>query len=324
MNHKIKKAYFILGAVFITIFLVGFLVGKISTGDEVENKDTEVRESGYAFISPLLDYQGSQQIKEGKVLSIARKVEDYIDSQKSTRNITYASVYVRELNNGPWFGINEKDDFSPASLLKVPIAIAVLKKADSDPSLLDKKIVNKSVEDGAVQNIVPTSQLKEGEKYTVWELMEHMILHSDNKAKNLLLASFNEEDFDHIYRDLGIDVPGPEQPEDFMSVKDYAAFFRILYNASYLNKQTSNKLLELLSRIDYKQGIVAGVPKDTVVSHKFGERGLGETKQLHDCGIIYYPKNPILLCIMTRGDDYEKLSNTIKTITQMVNELVSN
>lgn len=319
-----KKTYFALGLVLIVFFMVGFLIGKLSSDDEIENKDTEVRESGYTFISPLLDYQGPQQIKEGKVLSTARKIEDYIDSQKSAEDITYASVYMRELNNGPWFGINEKDDFSPASLLKVPVAIAILKKAEGDPSLLEKKIINKSIDDGAVQNIEPTSRLKEDGKYTVWELIEHMILYSDNKAKNLLLSSFNDDDLNRIYHDLGIGVPGSGQLEDFMSVKEYATFFRILYNASYLNKQTSNKLLELLSRIDYKQGIVAGIPRGTTISHKFGERGMGEIKQLHDCGIIYYPKNPILLCIMTRGGDFERLSNTIKTITQIVHKLVSN
>jgi len=61
------------------------------------------------------------------------------------------------------------------------------------------------------------------------------------------------------------------------------------------------------------------VPKEVRVAHKFGELGLpnGE-KQLHDCGIIYYPGNPYLLCVMSKGKDSQKLSGIIQTISSMV------
>jgi hypothetical protein len=55
-------------------------------------------------------------------------------------------------------------------------------------------------------------------------------------------------------------------------------------------------------------------------SHKFGERKFldsGET-QFHDCGIVYLPKKPYLLCIMTRGTDLNKATKVIKNISQAV------
>jgi len=78
--------------------------------------------------------------------------------------------------------------------------------------------------------------------------------------------------------------------------------------------------LEFLSQVEFKEGIVAGVPRDVVVSHKFGERGTADsnTLQLHDCGIVYYPSNPYLLCVMTRGSDFEKLKEVIKTISATI------
>ena len=89
--------------------------------------------------------------------------------------------------------------------------------------------------------------------------------------------------------------------------------------ASYLNEKYSEKALELLTRTEYKNGLVAAVPKEIVVAHKFGERNnVQSEKQLHDCGIIYYPDHPYLLCIMTRGSDYGTLEIAIQDVAVKV------
>jgi len=95
----------------------------------------------------------------------------------------------------------------------------------------------------------------------------------------------------------------------------------MLYNASYLNKELSEKALQYLSEVDFKQGLVSGVPQGIVVAHKFGEKVFGssaEIKQLHDCGIVYYPRHPYLLCVMTRGASFEYLDDTIRQISSLV------
>jgi hypothetical protein len=103
-----------------------------------------------------------------------------------------------------------------------------------------------------------------------------------------------------------------------MSVKDYASFFRILYNASYLSKDSSQKALSLLSEVDFTDGLRGGVPKDVPVANKFGERQVGTTQQLHDCGIVYLTDHPYLLCIMSRGSDFDELASSIKTVSHLV------
>jgi hypothetical protein len=72
---------------------------------------------------------------------------------------------------------------------------------------------------------------------------------------------------------------------------------------------------------------VAGVPPEIVVSHKFGERhfeGDVEIEQLHDCGIVYKPNHPYMLCIMTRGHDVRTLAPVIAQISKMVYSHVGN
>jgi hypothetical protein len=48
------------------------------------------------------------------------------------------------------------------------------------------------------------------------------------------------------------------------------------------------------------------------------ESTLTGERQLHDCGIVYAPGKPYLICIMTRGSDFKRLSPVIAQISKQV------
>ena len=85
----------------------------------------------------------------------------------------------------------------------------------------------------------------------------------------------------------------------------------------------SEKALELLDKTDFPQGIDAGTPPNINVADKFGERDFADaggkiySRELHDCGIIYYPEYNYLLCIMTKGRDLSELADVIKDISSL-------
>lgn len=284
----------------------------------ISNKTNEkeaLRQSGYKYISPLLECSDVRDISRGEV---EEAMSELINNRISNGDINYASVYFRDLNNGPWVGINEQEKFTPASLLKVPLLIAYLKIVQSNPSILKEKIRVEPNQTTLTQNITPSSSVIEGNEYTVDELLQKMIIYSDNQAANSLLKHIDINDLNQTYSDLGIKVPTGDASEDFMSVVEYASFFRILYNASYLNHDMSEKALEILTKSQFNQGLKAGVPENIEIAHKFGERVYTTNNQLHDCGIIYKDKSPYLLCVMTRGADFNKMINVIKDISQLV------
>ena len=310
------------------IFVIGMAGGwLIKYGFDNFNKNQssfrEIRQSGFKYINPLLECE--IETKEvGSLGLLKKKVAEFIDQKSGDNIIISASVYFRDLNNGPWFGLNEKEGFSPASLLKVPILITYFSAAEKDSQLLDKKIIftGKLTEDIAVPDIDSGDEMVVGQSYSVRELMRRMIVFSDNDAKNLLLLNLDAKIFDQCYRDLGITIPDVRTPEDFMSVKDYASFFRMLFNASYLNRGFSNAALEILTEVEFKDGLMSGVDKNVEVAHKFGERvnmiNGREVKQLHDCGIVYYPGHPYLICVMTRGQNFGEMAEVIKDISRIV------
>jgi beta-lactamase class A len=180
----------------------------------------------------------------------------------------------------------------------------------------DKEII----EDKTVrQNIVPDSKLELDKSYSIEELIRRMIVYSDNASKGLLLNNISEDVLNKVYTDLGIIIPDIRGKEDFLTTKEYSSFFRVLFNASYLNKDMSEKALGILSQTAFKMGIVRGVPSNIVVAHKFAERGnlSNQTVQLHDCGIVYYKEKPYLLCVMTYDRDFQELEAVIKEISEI-------
>jgi beta-lactamase class A len=287
------------------------------------NKITETRLRGnYKFINPLLECDSTAFGTDSELDNLKTKVQTYIKTQTDSQKISFAAVYYRDLNNGPWFGINSSELFSPASLIKVPLMIAYFKMADSNPSILQKQLFNTQTFNPVDQNIQPEITLTPNQKYTVEELIQRMIIYSDNLAYNLLNDNIDAQTVINVYNDLGVDISNAKTNPDgnIVSVKSYAAFLRILYNSSYLSKNMSEKALQLLSLSKFTQGIVAGVPQNVTVAHKFGERQYVSTgqKQLHDCGIIYLPENPYLICIMTRGQNFNELIGTIRDISSQV------
>lgn len=309
--------------IFLLIFSVGLAVGRKTKFSEPQ-KFSVMRSGGYRFINPLLEFDIAEISNEPRPFK--SKIQTKVQQLQADKKIRHISVYFRDLNNGPWFGINEKEKYAPASLLKVPVMISYLKAAETNPELLQKTLRYETEYLDDYQYIKPSMKIELGKEYTIEDLISRMIKHSDNLAGSLLRENMNTVavPLEKVLSDFGVDFELGVGDE--LSVKNYASFFRILFNSSYLNRESSEKALDLLSQTEFDDGLVAGVPQDLAVSHKFGERSSSQTaRQLHDCGIIYYPKHPYLLCTMTRGTvgatgDYVDISKAIGEISRLVYE----
>jgi len=288
----------------------------------------EKRQSGYTFINPLLEceYFNDKDIVLTK--NISKEVKKSVELFTSQPELLNISVYYKNLNSGYSFEINSDEIYSPASLFKVPLMIAILKEAQTNPLLMQTSIYydpNMSSEDQSIQYFKPDHLMEPNQEYTVEELLNNMIIYSDNTASNLLSQVVSEEKIIAVEDDLGLILIPDEEGMLSVSVKNYAGLFRILYNSSYLEPSLSEKALNILSQSSFVQGLPAKLPDNILVAHKFGERKFGDSfsnamndyseRQLHDCGIVYYSRAPYLLCIMTRGRDYERMLDSIQKLS---------
>jgi beta-lactamase class A len=313
------------------IFATGALAGHYVLPETlipkgVSDTDIQQQNSGYTYINPLLfcSDQAISNYTNKLPHEIEQKITNYLETAKIQGNLTEASVYYKDLNDGPWVLVNGNMRTVPASLLKVPVALTIFKHAEKDNTFFDKKFTLQTAGDANKgQYFVPASAIKPNAPYSVKQLVEYMLEDSDNGALYLLGSTLPEEEFVNSYKDLGIDPPTEVAPGYTMNVRTYASFFRVLFNASYLSRENSEQMLATLAQSRFPQGLEAGLPKDIVVAHKFGEfESEGNDRRLHDCGIVYRPHDPYILCVMTRGTNFEKLAAIISTVSSTVWEVL--
>ncbi len=291
--------------------------GPLTVVREVDDK--------YKLISPLLLCTSNEETPARELSGLHAKLLSFVTARTTSTNVQDISIYFRDLNSGNWTGVNETEKFAPASMLKVPTILALLKKARGNPDFLNTVVrYDGKIDETTAQNFKPKNKIRSGGTYTINELIRFTIVESDNNARALLHKYINPPEIKKVYNDLGIFIPGSQVSEDFMSAKTYSYFLRLLYNASYIGRVSSENALEMLTETSFDEGLRAGVPAYIPVAHKFGEREAVSAdnktveREFHDCGIIYAPEKPYLLCVMTRGSSFKSLSTVVAEASTLV------
>ncbi len=310
--------FFMFAAGAITAALIIFTFNKKSV---LSNAGVMLRDSTtpFIFIEPLLACDVGSTLESPSLAALKSTFTKRIQSATMGGSIVDASIYFRTLSTGEWTAINIDTNYAPASLMKVPILMAYLKQAESTPDLLAYKVtVTEDPAPNTEQEIAPANRVEVGETYTIEDLLQLMAAQSDNRALNILMRGVNIDILDEILDDLGVPIPD-EQENYTINPRLYSRFFRILYNATYLNDAMSERALRILSQASFTEGLQAGVPSGVAVAHKFGEAATTLTSgapahELHDCGIVYAPQ-PYALCVMTKGANATALATFIADIS---------
>ena len=286
----------------------------------------ETNAEDFAYIRPSITEANPDLRKIRELKPFRYKVDALIQEKIDDEEVTSVSVYFRDLENGNWFGIRADEKFSPENQLKLPVLIAYFKWSEDNPLVLRKKIFYRGVGGPFEPRFLKTPKpLEAGHDYTVNDLLFRMTAYGDNSAYALLLANLPPAYLQRTDKDLYVNYD-PAKKEDSLTLSAYASYFRVLFNASYLSEEMSEKALRYLARSTFRDGMAAGVPHDVNIASKAGERVIpvmdsagtsAEVLQLHEFGIIYHPERPFLLGITAQGDDFHELARAIRDITRL-------
>lgn len=292
--------------------------------EEIHGGDCTIqltRENVNGLIRPLL--LANIDKEDESLMALKQSISSFIEQEKLAGVIKSASVYVRRLNSGNWISINQSELFSPGSLMKVPTLITILKDAETNPAILEKKVLFKKHFSAIPSQTKTGPGLIEGTTYKVRELLDYMILYSDNDATALLNNVVKFDIMVKLFKDLKLQEPGYTQQDYLIGSSDYSRFFRVLYNSSYLNTQYSEYALKLLSKSTYREGLLKYTDSTLTVAHKFGERNNNGEQQLHEFAIYYINGDPYLLGVMTKGNDFRILPEVLSGVSKIVFDAIT-
>lgn len=246
-------------------------------------------------------------------------LRELLTSKYEKRDDYMVSIYFEYFPTGANISINKDEKVWPASLIKIPVAMAIMKKVQDKKWKIDNELVilddDKDSEYGDLYK-APT-----GSTFTIKKFLEESLIKSDNTAHFVLLRNLDGSELEDVYVHLGMDdvidalkkAPSKkEEVDNRITAKRYSIFFRSLYNATYLNQEYSELFLNILSNAP-RDLVGERIPKDVPFVHKTGIR-LDEAVRA-DSAIVYVPGRPYLLTVMIqkkgKGEFNEEEVNTL-------------
>lgn len=200
-----------------------------------------------------------------------------------------------------------------ASLIKIPIMIQAFRQAEKGCISFEMVLPLQHPVDGGSFGEKP-----EGTPVTICELVQHMIVESDNTCTNMLIDllgmdAINEE----IARQGMTNTVLQRKMMDFDAAKagqenkttasDMGHVLWQLAQRNCLGNAVDEAMLQILSRQEDNCILPAQIPNPVRVDHKTGELdGI-----YHDCGIVWKDKAPYVCCLMADGirDEAQTISD---------------
>ena len=217
----------------------------------------------------------------------------------------HPAVYVWEYENGKYLDINGGEQFSAASIIKLPVLVRMFKSIEANQmTIYDEMVLNNYYKAEGSGNL---QYMQTGSKYSLDELAKTMIQDSDNSATNMIMAKMGGMDDVNIgLRDWGIsktyvrtwlpDMSGT----NMTTAQDLAKILYNLDNPGFLNINSREYIIDYMSHVKNNKLIAAGLGEGALFVHKTGDIG----RMLGDAGIVFAPNGKKYIIVILANRPY--------------------
>ena len=217
----------------------------------------------------------------------------------------HSSVYVWEYENGKYLDINADEQFSAASIIKLPILVRMFKSIEANQmTIYDEMVLTDYYKASGSGNL---QYMRTGGKYSLDALAKTMIQDSDNSATNMIMSKMGGMDDVNIgLRDWGIsktyvrtwlpDLKGTNKT----TANDLAKILYNLDNPGFLNINSREYIIDYMSHVKNNNLIAAGLGEGALFAHKTGDIGT----MLGDAGIVYAPNGKKYIVVILANRPY--------------------
>ncbi len=274
------------------------------------------------LISPLattpetavLEAEEDSTVSEGLSLAVQ-------DSLQGTHG-TYG-VYIENLKTSEKYGFNEHTVFTSGSLYKLWVMATVYDEIQNG-TLSESTLVASDITTLNERFKISSTSAERTEgsiSLTVGEATQRMITISDNYSALLLTAKVRLSKVDAFLKEHGFEESkiGTAGKNPTITASDAALFFKKLYSGQLADKETTEKMLQLLKGQRLNGKLPKHLPDSLVIAHKTGE--LDEFT--HDAGIVYTPKGDYIISVLSSSSSPKQAVERIAEISQAVYTYIS-
>lgn len=303
------------GTYILTLVAMGFVLSVALNAYLFFGNDKKSGSAGngdaYTFLNPARKF-----FKQEDLIINFQPLRDYLN--KKYESDPGVSIYFEYLPTSANITINKDAEFYPASLLKVPVAMAAAKKIERGEWKWTNELVLMTADKDSRFGTLYKEPINS--THTIEDLVRRSLSESDNTAHFMLTRNLEISDIDDVYSHIGLREF--METDGSLSAKRYSVIFRTLYSSSFLTEQNSQKLLSYLSQSSFDSYVQTGLPQGVSFAHKIGTDT--ERKVFLDSGIIYFSERPYILTVMTKNETEEDAKEIMKDVSEKVYNYVKN
>lgn len=229
-----------------------------------------------------------------------KEIKKYLESRIGTYGF-----FFEDLESGFVYGYNENVQMVAAGCMKLPIAISLIKDVErGNTSFMDKIKIEGS------DKVYGTGIIHEfnARDYTVFELLVAMLIQSDNTAANKIIDIVGIDKINEDIKEMGLkntvlnrkttdERKGKSDIDNLTSARDLSKMWKYLYEGSYLSKENSTMLIDILRRQQIKNKLALYIPDDLKyeISSKTGDK----TGVENDTALIQLSKGTFVFTVLS-------------------------
>lgn len=250
----------------------------------------------YSFLGPAAVLQDKQD-----ALVNFHPLRESLKNTYTNHDDYLVSIYFEYLPTGAHISVNRDARIWPASLIKIPVAMAAMKKVERGDWKLSNELV--ILDEDKDRDFGELYRKPTGTTIAIEQLLEESLARSDNTAHFVLLRNIESSELEEVFIHLGLDetlealkrAPTELEVDNRMTARGFSIFFRSLYNATYLSPEYSQMFLSILLNSP-REYLALGLPEEVPFAHKTGIRA--DDQVWVDSGIVYLARRPYLLTVM--------------------------
>ncbi|MBM3269253.1 MAG: serine hydrolase [Candidatus Sericytochromatia bacterium] len=252
-----------------------------------------------------------------------------LDAVLEACDLPGAGVFVLDLEGGR-VAFNRPDDaFYPASIIKVPVMVEVVRQIAFEG--LDPEIDLEVTAAHWTETWKP--EFAVGDRAPLRRMLDLMITRSDNAATNVLIDVAGRHAIDafmaalgvpeiRVRRKLGGNAPMPDADwtggRNAMTPRATATLFEWLAGGVLVNAAGSARMLEILGRQEDRDCLPRGLPPGARIYHKTGRT----SEVTHDAGLVERPPARYVLVVFTERSPSDRTCDAIGRVAAAVDAAI--